>query len=241
MCGRFSLRVEMEELLSYYGLLETDYPYVPRFNIAPGQYIPALIEASGGRKLGPLRWGLVPSWSKAGTDKEAETIGFMMINARAESLTAKPSFRKPFASKRCVIPADGFYEWRKADKQPFRITMKDGSLFSLAALYDTWISPAGEKLNTCTVITTQPNELMGRIHERMPAIIPRDRLDLWLDKRTTAADELFPLLAPFPSKAMTAYPVSPIVGSAKNDVPACIEPYEIPKKDGDSSVQLELF
>lgn len=234
VCGRFSLRVEMQELMHYFGLIPTDFVYPPRYNIAPGQMIPAVIASREGRKLGPLRWGLVPRWAK--NDK----IGYMMINARADSLPVKPAFAKPLVSKRCVIPADGFYEWRKQDKQPFRITMRDQSLFSLAALYDTWIMPNGEKLGTCTIITTEPNELMSRIHERMPAILPPEHMDIWLNPRVADPAELLPLLRPYDAERMTAYPVSPIVGNVKNDVPACIEPYS-PDDGGETAVQLELF
>lgn len=234
MCGRFSLRVEMDELMGYFGLFPSDFDYMPRYNIAPGQMIPAVIEAKGVRKLGPLRWGLVPSWAKD------EKIGYMMINARAETLTEKPSFKRPLASKRCIIPADGFYEWRKADKQPFRITMADQSLFAMAALYDTWISPTGEKLSTCTIITTEPNALMEPIHDRMPAILTPEQLDIWLNKDISDPAALLPLLQPFAPELMYAYTVSPIVGNVKNDVPECLDPYT-PEIDGDSPVQMELF
>ena len=233
MCGRFSLRVEMDELLAYYRLVQPELELTPRYNIAPGLMIPAIIEAHNERKLGYLRWGLVPSWAK--DDK----VGYMMINARADSLTAKPAFRKLISSKRCIIPADGYYEWRKADKQPFRITMESRSLFSMAALYDTWVAPSGEKLSTCTIITTEANEGIRPIHERMPAIIPPDHIDAWLSRDQSNPSELLPLLKP--TEGMFAYPVSPIVGNARNDSPAYIEPYNLPPDRHDSMVQIELF
>ena len=232
MCGRFSLRVELEELIAFYDLAQVEFPYTPRYNIAPGQRIPAVIEASTGRRLGPLRWGLVPSWSK---DDKA---GQRMMNARADSLHTKPSFKHLFTTKRCVIPADGFYEWRKADKQPFRITLADDSLFSLAALYDTWVSPNGERISTCTVITTEPNSLMGAIHERMPVIVPKERLSEWLDKETQPT-KLQSLLTPLPAELMRAYPVSPVVGNVRNDVPECIAPYTPPEVSAVD--QIEFF
>lgn len=234
MCGRFSLRVEMAELMEYYGITEAAFEMVPRYNIAPGQQIPAIIDAPGGRRLGGLKWGLVPEWAKD------EKIGYMMINARADTLAEKPAFRKPLRSKRCIVPADGFYEWRKSDKQPFRIVMKDGGLLSLAALYDTWISPGGERISTCTIITTTPNEVMAPLHDRMPVILPRNRVDDWLNRDNTDPRDLLPLLEPYPAGEMTAYPVAPLVGNVKNDVPACIEPYELPVKE-EPPEQLNLF
>lgn len=218
MCGRFSLRVEMDELLSYYGLIQGSFTFEPRYNIAPGQSITALIGTNDGRKLGPLKWGLVPSWA---TD---ERIGYKMINARAETLAEKPAFRQSFSSKRCIIPADGYYDWKKDTKQPYRITMQDESLFSFAALYDSWVAPDGNKLHTCTIITTESNDMMSTIHDRMPVILPQEHHDTWLDRSITDTSLLQQLLIPFPSEQMNAYEVSPIVGNVNNDVPACIEP-----------------
>lgn len=217
MCGRYSLRVEMEELLSYYGLIQSSYVYTPRYNIAPGQLITALIDSNGARRIGPLRWGLVPEWASD------ERIGNKMINARAETLSEKPAFRQSFSRRRCIIPADGYYDWKKDTKQPYRITMNNQSIFSLAALYDTWISPDGSKLHTCTIITTESNDILSTIHDRMPVILPKEHHDIWLD-RATDITLLQPLLIPFPNEQMATYPVSPMVGNVKNDVPACIDP-----------------
>jgi len=208
----------MEELLTYYGLIQSSYAYTPRFNIAPGQAITALIDSGEERRLGPLRWGLVPAWASD------ERIGNKMINARAETVSEKPAFRQSFSRRRCIIPADGYYDWRKDTKQPYRITMKDQSLISFAALYDTWVSPEGNKLHSCTIITTESNELLSTIHDRMPAILPREHHHTWLDRATTDHTDLLPLLMPLPNDLMTAYPVSAMVGNVKNDVPACIEP-----------------
>lgn len=218
MCGRFSLRVEMEELLNYYGLVQSSYVYTPRYNIAPGQLITALLDSNGERRIGPLSWGLVPSWASD------ERIGNKMINARAETLSEKPAFRQSFSRRRCIIPADGYYDWKKDTKAPYRITLSDQAIFSLAALYDTWISSDGSKLHTCTIITAESNDLLLPIHDRMPVILPREHHDLWLDRSITDITLLQPLLIPLPSEQMTAYPVSPMVGNVKNDVPACIEP-----------------
>mgnify|MGYP001221404532 FL=1 len=236
MCGRFSLRVELAELLEYYGIAETNFDYVPRYNIAPGQTIPAIIDAPAGRRLGGMRWGLVPEWAR--DDK----IGYKMINARADGVSDKPAFAKPFRTKRCIVPTDGFYEWRKTDKQPFRITLKDGGLLSLAALYDVWVSPDGAKLATVTIITTEANELMAPLHDRMPVILPRDRVGAWLDRSNTDPRALLPMLEPYDPEAMHAYPVNPLVGNAKNDVPACLEPYVPPGgRETTGPEQLNLF
>lgn len=233
MCGRFSLRVELEELMAYYGIAETNFDYVPRYNIAPGQLIPAIIDAPEGRRLGGLKWGLVPAWAKD------PRIGGRLINARADTVAEKPSFARPFRTRRCIVPADGFYEWRRTDKQPFRIARKDGGLLSLAALYDIWTSPDGTKLATVTLITTEPNEVMAALHDRMPAILPEHRIGDWLDRNATDPEALLPMLEPYPAEAMHAYPVNPLVGNVKNDVPACLEPYEPP--GGAPPEQLHLF
>jgi putative SOS response-associated peptidase YedK len=220
MCGRFSLRVEMDELLSHYGLVQGSFTFVPRYNIAPGQWITALIGANDGRRLGPLKWGLVPSWA---TD---ERMGYKMMNARAETLTKKPAFRQSFSSRRCIIPADGYYEWKKETKQPYRITMKDESILSLAALYDSWVAPDGNKLHSCTIITTESNDMLSAIHDRMPVIVPQEHHNTWLDRGISDPTSLHPLLIPFPSDQLYAYEVSPIVGNVNNDVPECIQPYK---------------
>jgi len=234
VCGRFSLRVELKELMEYYGIAETNFDHVPRYNIAPGQIIPAVIGAPDGRRLGGLKWGLVPEWVR---DPQ---IGSKMINARAETVAEKPAFARPFRTKRCIVPADGFFEWRRTDKQPFRIAPKDGGLLSLAALYDVWTAPDGGRLATVTIVTTAANEQMASLHDRMPVILSRERTAVWLDRTVTDPRELLPLLAPCPAGELHIYPVSPLVNSVKNDVPACIEPYDPPAKNGGPE-QLNLF
>jgi putative SOS response-associated peptidase YedK len=220
MCGRYTITVTMEELLEQY-LLE--WPMVPfhrpRYNVAPGQLVPAIIHDGQKRRIGELKWGLVPSWAK--DDKQ----GFKMINARAETIEDRPAYATLLRRKRCLIPADSFYEWRKSggSKTPMRILLKSRRLFSLAGLYDTWVAPTGNKLSTCTVITTSPNELMAEIHNRMPVILDPEAETVWLD-RGRHTDELRALLQPYPSERMEAYPVSPIVGNVKNETKECIEP-----------------
>ncbi|XID92413.1 SOS response-associated peptidase [Paenibacillaceae bacterium WGS1546] len=220
MCGRYTIAVTLEELiLRYMSEMPMDAYHTPRYNVAPMQNVMAVVHDGKKNRLGELRWGLVPSW--ASDDK----IGSKMINARAETLLEKASFKSLVRRKRAVIPADGFYEWKKNGdrKQPMRITLKDGGIFSMAALYDTWMAPDGRKIGTCTIITTTPNELMAGIHDRMPVILRREDEAEWLERGSEDAGRLMALLRPYPAEAMRAYPVSPIVGNVKNDSAECIE------------------
>lgn len=220
MCGRYTITVLLEEIFGRFGIEPLPYEYLPRYNVAPGQAVHAIIEHQGRRRIGTLRWGLIPSWAKD------EKIGFKTINAKAETLQEKPSFRGAFQRKRCLIPADSFYEWKKTengDKQPMRIMRKDRKLFAMAGLYDTWISPEGNKISTCTIITTPPNELVLPIHNRMPAILDPQNEALWLDRNVSDPRILSELLVPYPAEQMTVYPVNPRVGQVANDDPDCIE------------------
>ncbi|MEF7437039.1 SOS response-associated peptidase [Paenibacillus lautus] len=229
MCGRFTLTVTWEELMTRYLIdPESVSPFhVPRYNIAPTQMVTAIIHDGSTNRIGQLQWGLVPSWAKDPSG------GAKMINARSETLEDKPAYRMPFYRKRCLIPADGFYEWQKNGngKQPFRIGLKNVEIFSMAGLYDTWITPRGEKLSTCTVITTEPNRLMEPIHNRMPVILrPADEA-LWLERQHSShthgnhpshLQSLKELLRPYPAEEMQAVPVSTTVNSVKNDTEDCI-------------------
>jgi putative SOS response-associated peptidase YedK len=217
MCGRYTIVITIDELMRHYMIeIPTNRYHTPRYNVAPGQMVMAVISDGEKNRLGELKWGLIPSWAKD------EKIGYKMINARAETITEKPAYRNSFQQRRCLIPADGFYEWRKSDKQPFRITLKSEQIFSMAGLYDTWIAPDGTKISSCTIITTDPNELMMDIHDRMPMILSREDEQKWLDKHQTA-ENLKKILKPFPVNDMIAYPVSKIVGNVKNDSLECIE------------------
>ncbi|MEK4352746.1 SOS response-associated peptidase [Paenibacillus sp. FSL R5-0475] len=220
MCGRYTITVTMEELMvRYFANDSTIIHYAPKYNAAPMQQIPAVINTGSSNKLGDLRWGLVPSWAK--DDK----IGNKMINARAESLLEKPSFKRLVSSRRCIIPSDGFYEWKVqgSSKQPMRIVMRDGGIFSMAGLYDIWMDPEGNKLSTCTIITTTPNELMAEIHNRMPVILkPEDETE-WLDRGNQDTTSLIKLLKPYDQQLMRAYPVSMAVGNVRNDAKELIE------------------
>lgn len=216
MCGRYTLTVTLDELMAYYWVDAVSIPYhQPRYNVAPGQMIMAVIHDGTQNRIGELKWGLIPSWAKD------EKGAGRMINARAETLSEKPAYRIPFMRKRCLIPADGFYEWKKTDrgKQPMRIVLKGGGIFSFAGLYDTWIAPDGRKISTCTIVTTEPNRLMVDIHDRMPVILTGEDEHRWLDRNIRDPEILKPLLKPYPAEQMTAYPVTPAVGNAKLDLP----------------------
>lgn len=218
MCGRFTLTVTEDQLKMRFDLEDVPFDYQPRYNIAPGQMVTAVIAQAGQKRIGELKWGLVPAWAKD------PSIGFKTINAKSETVAEKPSFKNAFQRKRCLIPADGFYEWQQtaSGKQPMRILLKEREIFSMAGLYDTWTAPDGTKLHTCTLLTTKPNSLVAPIHDRMPVILRREEEDLWLDREHFDGDLLHSLLIPYPEAEMFAYPVSPMVGQVKNDLPACI-------------------
>lgn len=219
MCGRFTLVTDQDKWMLRFHIEVIPFEWQARYNIAPGQNIPAIIEDRGQRRIGQLKWGLVPSWA---SDAKG---GSNMINARAETLTEKPAFRRLLQRKRCMIPADGFYEWQQGPngKRPMRIMMRSGEPFAFAGLYDTWTSADGQKLHTCTIITTQPNSVVADIHNRMPVILKREDEPFWLDRERYDAALLQSLLVPYDPVQMRAYPVSTMVGSPKNDVLECIK------------------
>jgi putative SOS response-associated peptidase YedK len=213
MCGRFALTVDIEKIAKTFGV-EVTLETTRRYNIAPTQNVVSIMR-NGANHLAELRWGLIPSWAKD------ESIGSRMINARAESLAEKPSFKGLLRSKRCLIVADGFYEWRqdRGSKTPMFITMKDGEPFAFAGLWDSWKTPDGQQIRTCTIITTEPNEVVAPIHNRMPAILLPDVRDEWLDPSIKDEHLLTNWLAPYPSDAMTAREVSRLVNDPKHDSP----------------------
>jgi putative SOS response-associated peptidase YedK len=219
MCGRFSRKATLQAIIDEFEIEDVTGTIEPSYNVAPGQDV-AVILKDENRKLGLLKWGLIPSWAKD------PAIGNRMINARAESVAEKPSFKHPIRRKRCLIVADGFYEWRKEGKQkiPMYIFLKDQKPFVFAGLWDTWTAPDGKKVATCTIITTEPNTFMKRIHNRMPVILPTHHIDTWLDRSIDNEQEVLPLLKPYPEKEMDAYEVSRFVNSPKNNSPECIEP-----------------
>lgn len=217
MCGRFSLAVDPAVLLKLFPDLEIPGDYVARYNIAPTQNVLAVVNGKHGVKMESLRWGLIPSWAK---DMK---MGASMINARAESLDEKPAFRTAYHKRRCLIPADGFYEWKKLDaktKQPMRIHMKDDQPFAFAGLWEYWAPPGGEGVLSCTIVTTESNALLREVHDRMPVIVPPEAFERWLDAARDPAD----LLRPFPAEKLAMYPVSTVVNNARVDVPECVKP-----------------
>lgn len=225
MCGRYTLTVSNEALIERYSIHGvTNSFHTPRYNVAPMQMVPAVIHDGEQNRLGQLRWGLVPAWAKD------EKLASRMINARAETILQKVSFKNLVGRKRCIIPADSFFEWKNINgrKQPMRIMMKDERVFSLAGLYDTWINPAnGEKVSTFTIITTIPNSLVEEVHDRMPVILDRDDEVRWLDRNNHNVAELVSLLKPYPADEMMVYPVSPMVGNVKNDLPECVKRIDV--------------
>lgn len=225
MCGRYTLTSTDLSLVELLGL--TRAPELrPRYNIAPTQQVAVLRAPAGGeaREIEMLRWGLIPSWAKD------PAMGNRMINARSETADEKPAFRSGLRQRRCLIPADGFYEWRKAGgrKQPFYIRLGDQGPFAMAGLWDRWQGPEGTVIESCTILTTVPNELVRPIHDRMPVVLPPECFREWLDPIVTNAARLKPLLGPYPASQMVAYPVSTQVNSPANDGPACIEPLTSP-------------
>ncbi|MCY7864799.1 SOS response-associated peptidase [Bacillus spizizenii] len=216
MCGRFTLFSTFDDIIDQFDIDQflPKNEYHPSYNVAPSQNILAIINDGSHNRLGKLRWGLIPPWAKD------EKIGYKMINARAETITEKPAFRKPLVSKRCIIPADSFYEWKRLDpktKIPMRIKLKSSALFAFAGLYEKWKTHQGDPLYTCTIITTTPNELMKDIHDRMPVILTHDHEKEWLNPLNTDPDDLQSLLLPYDADDMEAYEVSPLVNSPKNN------------------------
>jgi putative SOS response-associated peptidase YedK len=211
MCGRFTLTHDINTIARVFHVapsLQTS----PRYNIAPSQSI-VTVMSNGEAHLEMLRWGLIPSWAKE------ESIGNRMINARAETLAEKPSFKRLLRGRRCLVVADGFYEWKQEQggKAPMYITLQNNDVFAFAGLWDSWTSPDGEQIRTCTIITTEPNELLATIHNRMPAILPEDARQMWLDTDLHDEHALLPLLAPYPAAAMTARSVSRLVNDPRHD------------------------
>lgn len=220
MCGRFSLTTPRREVLDHYGIQDAPTLFLlkPRFNIAPSQQIAVVRMGSEGRELRELRWGLVPSWAK-----QPET-GFSMINARAETVHTKPAYRALFRRRRCLIPADGFYEWQAVggEKQPWRFTMKDG-VFSFAGLWDRWQGQGGEVIESATIIVTDANDLVRPIRDRMPVIVDPVDYAFWLDPGISEPEALRPLLVLHSTGRMEAYPVTPKMNRADFDEPEAVE------------------
>lgn len=221
MCGRFTATFGFREMQVRWNL-QGDFSFAPRYNIAPSQLVPVIVGSEQGNEPKLMRWGLVPSWARDAS------IGNRMINARAETLLAKPAFKSLVAARRCLIPADGFYEWRREGKQkiPVWIHLKNKEPFAFAGLWDCWRHVESKKLlQTFTIITTDPNALLRPIHNRMPVICDRGKGEEWLEDRHGAATRsLAALLRPWPSELMETRDVSNLVNSPDNDAPECIAP-----------------
>ena len=222
MCGRFTLTVDANSIQTYFPWL-TGIPALmaPRYNIAPTQPI-AAIPNDGRNTIDHFVWGLIPFWAKD------PSIGSRMINARSETLAEKNSFKTPYKRRRCLILADGFYEWAKVPgqkaKQPYYLQMEDGSPFAFAGLWEEWQSPEGSQLRSATIITTEPNALVAKVHNRMPVILHPDDYELWLSPKEQAPATLQHLLTAYPAEEMVAYPVSTMVNSPNHDRPENIAP-----------------
>jgi putative SOS response-associated peptidase YedK len=217
MCGRFTLT--NPNLLAEHFKLDQKPLLEPRYNIAPTQQVAVIRSQDSGRfKLSMMRWGLIPHWSK--DDK----ISYKLINARAETVAEKPTFRSAFKARRCLIPADGFYEWEHngKNKQPYYVRMKRRGLFAFAGLWEYWTGPDGKVRESCCIITTDANSLIQKIHDRMPAVIDPEQYALWSGEMMSST-MLQQLLEPFEPEKMTAFPVSGMVNSPKNDIPDCIK------------------
>ncbi|MFT4412400.1 SOS response-associated peptidase [Fredinandcohnia humi] len=222
MCGRFTLFAEYDDIIERFSIeaaIEKGL-YIPSYNIAPSHSVLSVINDGSKNRLGFLRWGLIPSWAKD------EKIGYKMINARAETLSEKSSFRNAYKHRRCLVLADSFYEWKRGEdktKTPMRIKLKTNEIFAMAGIWERWTSPTGDPIYSCSVITTEPNELMEEIHDRMPVILQKEDEHIWLNPSITKTSELSNLLRPLPAHLLDAYEVSSFVNSPRNNSPNLIQ------------------
>ena len=224
MCGRYQIVTDAKALYEAFQVdAQLEAAPLARYNVAPATDQLVILEEGGHRVARWHRWGLIPHWAK---DK---TIGYRTINARGESVAAKPAFRAAFRQRRCLVPATGFYEWKvlAGGKQPYLIRLKSGALFSFAGLWESWMGPEGE-VRSFTVITTEPNALMARIHDRMPVIVPRTQYARWLDPELRDPAGIQPLIASYPAGELEAIPVGRAINNARNQGPALIEPEGAP-------------
>lgn len=222
MCGRFTLAAtpdELQQAFPWLTLPQADNALPPRYNIAPSQPIP-VVPNTGENKLDYFVWGLIPFWAKD------PKIGNRLINARGETLAEKPSFKAAYKYRRCLVLADGFYEWENETRTPHYVRMKSGHPFAFAALWERWQSPDGSEILSSAIITTAPNEVIAPVHGRMPVILSPEDYDRWLTPGDVSSEKLDPLLKPYPSEEMEIYPVSTVVNNPRNDHAACIRPLD---------------
>ena len=217
MCGRYTLIADLGDLAQRFEFGGSDFSYDPGYNIAPTESVVTVRNVES-REAALMRWGLVPFWAKD------PKIGARMINARAETVAEKPAFRNALKKRRCLVLADGYYEWQKTPvgKRPYRIILKSGEPFAMAGLWETWKDPQGNVVPSCTIITTSANDFLSPIHDRMPVILPRESEDLWLDPDTDGAAVLTGILTPYADEALDAYEVSTMVNNARNVGPEVI-------------------
>ena len=225
MCGRYTLFSDKETIEEHFRVqAEDDQLFTPNYNVAPGSTMPViLIGKSGSREVGGLRWGLVPKWA------DSVDTGYKMINARGETLDEKKSFKGPFLKKRCLIPANGFFEWKKTGnaKEPFYIRVLSDEIIAFAGLFEKWTSPEGEDIFSYTIVTTEANALVQPLHERMPVILKPENYERWLDRENQDVEGLKKLLNPYPMEEMATLRVSKEVNTPKNNYPELLQP--IPK------------
>ncbi|NEQ33281.1 MAG: SOS response-associated peptidase [Leptolyngbya sp. SIO4C5] len=223
MCGRYSQSHSGEAIAAAFQL-ETAPQLTPRYNIAPTQSVSVVLAGEAGREHAFMRWGLIPSWAKDAA------IGNRLINARCETAHEKPSFRSAFRRRRCLVVADGFYEWHRAKerqtKQPYYFHLRDRPPFAFAGLWEQWQND-DQTIHSCTLLTTAPNELLATVHNRMPVILPADAYDPWLDPQEQRVEVLQPLLTPYAAAEMQGYPVSTQVNNPSHETAACIEPLDL--------------
>ena len=226
MCGRYRLSRRKELLADYFKADLSDFDnWEPRYNIAPTQSVPVVrqISQNDRPKLSLVRWGLIPSWASD------PSIGARTINARAETVASKPSFREPLRKQRCLVPGDAFYEWKRATsgKQPYCFEVSDGAMFAFAGLWDRWLAADGRPIETCTILTTTPNDLLADVHDRMPVILPHDTYRAWLDPGIQDESVALGMLRPFQANLMRRFPVSAMVNRVTNDGPECCTPVKL--------------
>ena len=233
MCGRFTITADGEVIVSEFGLPDVPFDYRPRYNIAPMQDVLAIVQDGEQRRAGWLRWGLVPKWA------DDPSVGTRMINARSETIMERSAFSEAFEQRRCLIVADGFYEWQRIGniKVPMRIHLRDNRPFAFAGLWERWTRKGQAPLTTCTILTTSPSASIANIHDRMPVMLGERERELWLD-RTAEPQALQQLLQPYPEEELHAYAVSQLINHVANDAPECVAPAEPPRH---ASAQTTLF
>jgi putative SOS response-associated peptidase YedK len=225
MCGRYRLSRRKQVVEEYFDTVSSEEDWAPRFNIAPTQPIPVIRQnpKEPGRKCSLMRWGLIPSWARD------SSVAAQMINARSETAATKPAFRDALKSRRCLIPADRFYEWARTGKakQPYCFEVNDGELFAFAGIWDRWKDGSGKLVETCSILTTAPNAVTTAVHDRMPVILDPDGYELWLDpgmKDVAAASDL---LKPYDARLMRCYPITTRLNHVANDAEECSKPVEL--------------